>query len=115
MMRLDSNSSTAAASGANGAPGAGAGQGSGAVVGDAPGGLMGDAAGPGGAAVGKDGAPGLAGAGADPSSPLSQSFSADFLGNQLGTYFSHLFDKSPTDSATQKYDNLSGGVSIHFN
>ena len=48
-------------------------------------------------AVGVDGA---AAAGVAVGSPLSQSFSSDFMGNQLATYFSQLFEKCPTESGS---------------
>jgi len=37
-----------------------------------------------------------------PGSPLSQSFSSDFMGNQLASYFSQLFEKSSTESGNQR-------------
>ena len=47
------------------------------------------------------GAVGVGAAAAPPvGSPLSQSFSSDFMGNQLATYFSQLFEKCPTDSGS---------------
>ena len=37
------------------------------------------------------------------SASLSASVSSDFLGNQLATYFSQLFEKAPSDQSAQRF------------
>ena len=60
----------------------------------------------GGAAMASASAPGSSGPGGAmsmSSASLSASVSSDFLGNQLATYFSQLFEKAPSDQSAQRY------------
>ena len=62
---------------------------------------MASASAPSSAAVSGQGAGELGGAMSMSSASLSASVSSDFLGNQLATYFSQLFEKAPSDPSAQ--------------